>query len=246
MIQPLTVEMKRPCFEPLDSSRPPSHEPVLSRRVLVMEDERAIADVIKRSLTACDYDVDVVHDGKQGLKCAMSGVYSLVILDLILPRLDGLSICRSLRANGLEMPILILTGLGATAGIEDPTMHGADDLMLKPFDVRMLQQRVSALIREGAASPAEVRVGSVMFNAARRALVLDGALIPLTVMEFTLLEFLLRYRGKVVTYRLLGQQLWGSTSVSPLVIDILVNAIEMKSGGGVPIACVPEVGYRLE
>lgn len=222
-----------------------SRERGMRRRILIMEDDRAIADVIKRSLMACDYDVDVVHDGEQGLKHAMSGGYSLVILDLVLPRIDGLSVCRSLRASGLAMPILILTGLGGATSIEDASLHGADELMLKPFDVQLLQQRAAALI-EGRSTEGDVCIGPATLNVARRVLVIDGAIVPLTAMEFSLLEFLLRYRGKVIAYRLLGQHLWGSTSVSPLVIDILANAIDMKSGECVPIVRVPDVGYRLE
>jgi two-component system copper resistance phosphate regulon response regulator CusR len=232
-------------FAMMEYHRPVAYDHAMTRRILVVEDEHAIADVIRRSLAECDLVVEVVHDGEQGLGRAMSGEHALVILDLILPRLDGLSICRCLRANGLSVPILILTGLGATVGIEAASLHGADALMLKPFDLHLLQERVGELIGEGTAMTPDVGIGALLLNMAKRTLTLDDVIIPLSALEFSLLELLVRYRGRVMTYRLMGQHLWGSTSISPLVIDILINAIEIKSEGGIAIECIPDVGYRL-
>lgn len=232
-------------FEMMEYHRPTMSDGDSSGRILVIEDQRTVADVIRRSLVACGYRVDVSHDGEQGLKLAMSGEYGLVVVDLLLPHMDGLSLCRCLRANGFAMPVLMLTGLGATMEIEDARLHGADDLMVKPFDVEMLQQRVRTLIEERVPARPDVRLGALLFDRDNRTLAIDGALIPLSPMEFSLLEFLVRYRGRVIGYGLMGQHIWGSTRVSPLVTDILVNAIQLKSAWGIAIEHIPQVGYRL-
>jgi two-component system copper resistance phosphate regulon response regulator CusR len=214
-------------------------------RILVIEDEWMVADVIRRSLADCDYDVDIAHDGVVGLKHAMTGEYALIILDLMIPGSDGLSTCRHLRAKGLSTPILLLTGLGITATINDHSLHGADDLMLKPFDVALLQRRVRMLIEESSTATLEVRIGAVLLDMAKQTLAIDGAVVPLTPLEYSLLEFLVRHRGEVMGYRMLGERVWGIGTVSPPVIDILVNAIRMKSGS-LRIEYIPRVGYRLE
>jgi DNA-binding response OmpR family regulator len=223
----------------------PSHARSTRGRILVIEDEHMVADVIRRSLADCDYDVDIARDGMTGMKRALTDDYDLIILDLMIPGSDGLSTCRHLRAKGLATPVLLLTGLGITATISDRSLHGADDLMLKPFDVALLQRRVRMLIEESSAVTLEVRIGALLLDMVKRTLAIDGAVVPLTPLEYSLLEFLARHRGEVVGYRMLGERVWGIGTVSPLVIDILVNAIRMKSGSLV-IDYIPRVGYRLE
>lgn len=246
MMNGLPVKAMCANFTMMEYQRPAADGEAIGKRILVVEDEHAIADLIRHSLSVYDYDVEMVHDGRMGLNRAMSGKYALVILDLVLPGIDGLSICRSLRANGLATPVLILTGLGATAGIPDVSLHGAHDIMIKPFDVCLLQQRVRELIEAGSKAPPELRIGALLLDAAERTLTIDGAMIPLAPMEFSLLELLARYRGRVMTYRVLGEHLWLSTEVPPMAIDVLVNAIEIKAGRGIPISCIPHVGYRLD
>jgi DNA-binding response OmpR family regulator len=191
----------------------------VQRRVLVIEDDRDLARLVRLHLTDLGYSVTTAHDGQEGLAAARSGAHDLIILDLMLPRLDGLDLCRRLRSEAHETPILMLTArseeVDRVLGLE----LGADDYMTKPFSTRELMARVRALFRRvervaaGArdgsdGAPRAVDRGPLHIDPARRVVTLDGEPIDLTPREFDLLLHFARHPGRVYTRRQLLEQVW--------------------------------------
>jgi len=189
----------------------------VDRRILVIEDDRDLAHLIGLHLSDLPCKVDTVHDGRLGLESARQHAYDLIILDLMLPNLDGMEICRRLRNQERYTPILMLTSksteMDKVLGLE----IGADDYMTKPFSVRELQARVKALWRRierlapgplGEA-PSSLRVGSLEIDANARTVRLEGALIDVTAREFDLLFFFARHPGRVFTRTQLLEHVWG-------------------------------------
>jgi DNA-binding response OmpR family regulator len=189
----------------------------MAHRVLVIEDHRDIARVLKLHLADAGHDVEVAHDGQSGLDLALRGGFDLVLLDLMLPGMDGLEVCRRLRATPTYVPILMLTSkaseLDRVLGLE----IGADDYLTKPFSIQELLARVKAILRrverlrapapEGAAS--SLHCGALRIDIDKRAVTADGRAVDLTAKEFELLTFFARHPGRVYTRAQLLDQVWG-------------------------------------
>lgn len=190
---------------------------MLQKKILVIEDDRDIARLIELHLRDIGCAVQVEHDGLTGLEQALSTPYDLIILDLMLPRLDGLELCRRLRARPNYTPILMLTAksseLDRVLGLE----FGADDYLTKPFSIRELLARVKALFRRieaiGAqsapASQEQIRVGELVIDVPRRQVTLQGKPVHLTAKEFALLLQFARHPGRVYTRAELLDLVWG-------------------------------------
>ena len=190
----------------------------MSRRVLVVEDDASIADLVAMHLRDEGYTVELAHDGHAGLAAAEQSPPDLVVLDLMLPGVDGLSICRRLRQRAEHIPILMLTArsseLDRVLGLE----LGADDYLTKPFSVRELVARVKALFRRGdalgAATVAEaagepIVLEGLRVDEARRSVTVEGRPVELTAKEFDLLLHLARHPGRVYSRAQLLDQIWG-------------------------------------
>jgi DNA-binding response OmpR family regulator len=191
----------------------------MARRVLLIEDDHDIANLVAMHLRDEDCEVEVHHDGKAGLAAAESGQHDLLILDLMLPGLDGLSICRQLRAGERYLPILMLTAksseLDRVLGLE----FGADDYLTKPFSVRELVARVKALFRRaeamaGTATPASaetptLQCGNLHIDVEKRSVTVAGKAVELTAKEFELLLHFARHPGRVYSRVQLLDQVWG-------------------------------------
>lgn len=191
----------------------------MTRKVLLIEDDHDIAGLVAMHLRDEGWEVDIHHNGKSGLSAAQGGQYDLLILDLMLPGLDGLSICRELRNNEQYMPILMLTAksseLDRVLGLE----LGADDYLTKPFSVRELVARVKALFRraeamgsKGVEAPVESEAldcGAMHIDVEKRTVVVAGTDIPLTAKEFDLLLYFARHPGRVYSRVQLLDQVWG-------------------------------------
>jgi DNA-binding response OmpR family regulator len=189
----------------------------MARNILVIEDQADIAGLIKLHLQDLSCSVDIASDGVDGLAAARSRPYDLVILDIMLPELDGLEVCRQLRASRVETPIMMLTAKAAefdrVLGLE----LGADDYLTKPFSVRELIARVKALFRridKLAAGPASgqeraIQAGDLHIDPVRRAAHIGGAPLPLTSKEFDLLLYFARNPGRVYTRVQLLDAVWG-------------------------------------
>jgi len=225
------------------------------KRILVVEDNPDLAYGLRNNLEIEGYDVDVVEDGTQGLARARVGGPDLIILDLMLPGMDGYRVLRALRDEGRRMPVLILTARGEEADKVRGLRLGADDYVTKPFGVLELLARVEALLRRTAppgdgAGPPE-RFGVIEVIPASRSVLKSGKPVPLTPKEFDLLLALLHREGAVATRMELLTEVWGySAAVLSRTVDTHVAELRRKleSDAAAPkhILTVRKAGYRLE
>jgi two-component system phosphate regulon response regulator PhoB len=220
-------------------------------RILIIEDERALTDVLSYNLQREGYDVALAHDGQEGLRKAQMQLPDLVILDLMLPGLDGLSVCRELRAGDRtkNIPILILTAKAEEIDQVVGFSMGADDYVTKPFSVKVLLQRIKALQRraEATAEPAEIieHLGVRIDRVRHKAMVGDREL-DLTPTEFRLLECLLKQPGRAFTRPQLMDVAMGETAVVlERTIDVHIKTLRRKLGEFDYIETVRGVGYRF-
>jgi two-component system, OmpR family, response regulator MprA len=205
-------------------------------RVLVVEDDAEIADVLRRSLRQEGYDVRTSADGVEALDAASGFVPDLVVLDLGLPRLNGIEVCRRLRADG-DVPILMLTARAETEDRVGGLDSGADDYLVKPFERTELLARIRALLRRrpprGAAS---LEVGDLSLNPDTRDVKRDGRELELTNREFELLEYLMRNERLVVSRERLLDDVWGYDPMAATnTIDVFISNLRRKlEAGGEP------------
>ena len=203
---------------------------VLPMHILVVEDEKKVASFIKKGLEEEGYAVDVASDGEEGLAHALVGVHDLIILDIRLPKMDGLRVLQALRQEKVATPVLLLT---VRATIEDKVLGldtGADDYLTKPFAFQELVARVRALLRRRPeVAPAVLQVGDLILDPARRTVTRGGAKITLTPREFTLLDYFMRNPGRVLTRTMIAEHVWDySFDTSTNVIDVYVNYLRKK------------------
>jgi DNA-binding response OmpR family regulator len=225
-------------------------------RVLVVEDNPDLAFGLRNNLEIEGYDVIVADDGPSGLTRAREAMPDLVILDLMLPGMDGYRVLRALRAEGFERPVLILTARGEEADKVIGFRNGADDYVTKPFGVLELLARIEALLRRatGAARPqasAAERFGDVEVDRAARTVTRDGIPVYLAPMEFELLLALLQRRGAVATRQELMREVWGHrAAVISRTVDThiaeLRRKLERDPAEPRHILTVRKAGYRLE
>jgi len=226
----------------------------VSGPVLVVDDDPIISDVLSRYLARAGHDVLTAHDGLGALDLVTRAEPELVVLDVMLPALDGFEVCRRLRSTS-TVPIIMLTALGAEndrlAGLE----LGADDYIVKPFSPREVVLRVEAVLRRSrsqlVASAAEIlRDGDLVLDLAAHDASLDGRVLALTTREFDLLAFLLRHPRRAFTREQLLEQVWqwhfGDVSTVTVHIRRLREKIEPDPAEPRRIVTVPRVGYRLD
>ncbi len=200
-------------------------------RVLVVEDERRLAENIARSLReSAGYAVDVSLDGEEGLFMAQSGSYDMVLLDLMLPKLDGLSVLRHLRQMGAPVPVLVLTARDEKESVVALLNAGADDYVAKPFDLGELLARVKALIRRGKGHSAPVlKVGDVEISTADRVVRRNGVPVTLTGMEYRVLEYLAHRQGAVISKTELLEHLYDfNWERFSNVIEVYISGLRRK------------------
>ena len=220
--------------------------------LLIVEDDRALADLLRRGLTQERYIVDVVHDGHNGLEQAGSGVFDAVILDVMLPGIDGLEVSRRLRADGAIIPILMLTARDALRDRLRGFDAGADDYLPKPFAFEELLARVRAILRRSG-SPAEddrLVVGDLVLDRRGHEVTRGGRPIDLSPKEFALLEYLMRHPGQVLSRTLILERVWdyGFDSFAN-VVDATIRRLRRAVDEEFPtplIHTVRGVGYKIK
>jgi two-component system OmpR family response regulator len=179
-------------------------------RILIIEDDRQTADYVAKGFLESGHSAEVLSDGRDALVHAAHSEYDVMVVDRMLPGLDGLSIVRNLRASGIHTPVIFLTAIGGVNDRVDGLEAGGDDYMLKPFAFSELLARVNALSRRPRiqAEKTLLRVGDLELDVARRTVRRDGRKIDLQPREFTLLEFLMRNEGRVVTRTMMLERVW--------------------------------------
>ncbi|TRW46733.1 response regulator transcription factor [Georgenia yuyongxinii] len=219
-------------------------------RVLVVEDERRMAETLRRGLTAEGLTIDVVHDGVEGLWAATENGYDVIVLDIMLPRLNGYDVVRRLREGRVWTPVLMLTAKDGEYDQADAFDLGADDYLTKPFSFVVLLARLRALVRRAPAErPAVLTVGDLTLDPAKRRVVRAGRDIALTPREYSLLEFLMRRAGDVVTKAEILRGVWdtnydGDDNVIEVYIGYLRRKIDQPFGRRT-IHTLRGMGYRL-
>jgi DNA-binding response OmpR family regulator len=221
--------------------------------ILVVEDEKRLAFLLRRVLLEERHTVDLAHDGDTGLDLAESGSYDLVILDVMLPSIDGIEICRQMRADGVMSPVLMLTARGAVEDRVAGLNVGADDYLTKPFAMEELLARVNALLRRRdrsfEASP-QLVVGDLTLDLVRHEARRAGRVIELTAKEFALLEYLMRHPGQALTRTQIIDAVWRyDLDALSNVVDIYIHYLRDKidSGREKPlIKTVRGMGYKIE
>jgi DNA-binding response OmpR family regulator len=219
-------------------------------RILVVDDDHRLCSVVKRGLREEAYVVDVAFDGEEGQYLAEVNPYDLIVLDIMMPKKDGITVCRELRANDVNTPILMLTARDAVEDRVNGLDAGADDYLIKPFAFSELLARVRALLRrEGVVRSSEIKVGGLTLDTSTREARLGSEVVELTTKEYVLLEYFMRHPNVVLTRTMIEEHAWDYDfdSMSNLV-DVYVRRLRRKlgdTGKGEVIQTVRGAGYRL-
>ena len=219
-------------------------------RLLIIEDEKKVAGFIKKGLEEETYVVDVAYDGEEGLLLAQQGEYDLIILDLMLPVMDGLEVLSRLRAKKNDVPIILLT---AKNSVEDKVIglnKGADDYLTKPFAFSELMARIRVLLRRGKAeTKTELQIDNLTLDLVSHKVKRNGEEIELTGKEYSLLEYFLRNQGKVLTRTMIAEHVWDyNFDTFTNVIDVYVNHLRKKIDKNYPkklLHTLRGVGYIM-
>lgn len=221
-------------------------------RILVIEDDADLAQFIAKGLKEERYAVDLAADGEEGLDLALANPYDLLIVDIMLPKLDGLALCRRLRASGNMAPVLLMTARNTVEDKISGFDTGADQFLTKPFAFAELLARIRALLRRGypQSELTHLKVADLNMDLVSRRVWRSGKEIMLTNKEFALLEYLLRNRNRVLTRTSIIDHVWGLTH-DPMtnIVDVHIRALRAKidtSSAPSLIKTVRGVGYMLE
>jgi heavy metal response regulator len=219
--------------------------------ILIVEDEAKVASFIKRGLEEEKYTVSVASDGEEGLKMALDNPYELIILDVMLPKMDGLSVAKELRAKGKQFPILMLTAKDSVEDIVAGLDSGSDDYLTKPFAFAELLARVRALIRRGEMDRgAEIVFSDLRIDPVGHKVWRGDREIDLTAKEYGLLEYFMRNPNQVLTRTMIAEHVWDYSFDSfTNIIDVYVNYLRKKIDRDAQkklIHTVRGVGYMLK
>ena len=219
-------------------------------RILVVEDERPIAEFVQRGLEAEGYSVACAYDGEEGLALARTGDYALVVLDVLLPKLSGLEVIREIRERNEAMPVIMLTALAETDDVVTGLDLGASDYLTKPFAFAELLARIRAHLRQpGQVNATSIEVGEINLDFRTREVNRAGRGVKLTAREFELLAYLMRHPDQVLSRAQILNAVWGyDYDPGTNVLDVYIGYLRRKladGDGDAPIQTVRSAGYRL-
>ena len=219
-------------------------------RFLVVEDEKRIADFLQRGLESAGYAVDVAADGQRALDLSHGTDYDLVVLDMMLPDMDGLRVLEKIRNRKTSPPVLILSARGTVDDRVRGLELGADDYLVKPFAFVELLARVRVLLRRGQPTPERLQVGDLILDCIRRRVTRAGEAIELAPKEFSILEYMMRNRGRPLSRTMIVEHVWdmdydGLTNIVDVYIRHLRSKIDDKSAEKL-IHTVRGIGYMLD
>ena len=219
-------------------------------KILIIEDEKLLADSLKALLEKKGFDVECVYDGESGAEYAETGVYDLLILDVMMPKMDGFEVARSVRAKRCGTPILMLT---ACSGLEDRIRGlnaGADYYLTKPFDTRELLACVNALLRRQGGQVDELSLGNTALDLSSCTLICGENSVRLSAKEFDIMRFLLQSKDAVLSKEVILAKVWGyDSNAVENHVEVYVGFLRKKLaaiGSNVRIEAVRRLGYRLE
>ncbi|GAB3013210.1 response regulator transcription factor [Spirosoma pulveris] len=225
------------------------------RTILIIEDDRRIAQNISRSLRLLGYNTEVAYDGYSGRAFGLTGHYELIILDINLPDVNGYEICRTVRAEHPTLPIIMLTAMGEIEDKLEGLECGADDYIVKPFDLRELSARVATCFRRSdllvsSTSEESLQIADLTLNVTSKIVRRQNTLIELTPKEFSLLEYLMRHQGKVVSKIDLAEKVWNfNFDPGTNVVEVYINYLRKKIDKEFDVKLIqtrPGLGYTLK
>jgi len=199
-------------------------------RILVVEDEHRIAQAIKQGLEQESYAVDVCFDGEEGYHSALAEEYDVILLDVMMPKMDGYEVCRRLRAEGIHTPILMLTARDQNRDVVKGLDQGADDYLAKPFSFEVLLARIRALLRRPhEAADGTLVVGDLTLNPSSRSVLRAQQAVHLSSKEYAILEYLMRNQGKVLSKNNIITHVWDfDADVLPNNVEVFMNYLRAK------------------
>ena len=219
-------------------------------RILVIEDNKRLSNSLRMTLEDDGYAIDTAYDGLDGEEMALMGTYDIIILDIMLPQKDGLAVCKELRNKRINTPILMLTARDALDDRVQGLDSGADDYLVKPFEVDELRARIRALLRrESPSKSALLQVGDLTVDPATHAVERAGELIDLTAKEYSLLEYFMRHPNHLVSREMAESHLWSYDHVvASNVVDVYIRRLRRKIDDPYQVKLFETVrgaGYRL-
>jgi DNA-binding response OmpR family regulator len=220
-------------------------------RLLVVEDDRRLASSLRRGLEEAGFSVDTVHDGEEALAGAMSTPYDVLVLDVMLPGVNGLEVSRQLRSKHVKTPILMLTARDSVDDRVSGLESGADDYLIKPFAIKEVVARIRALTRRHLPDrTAILQAGPILLDTGAHTLRVNERAVELTAKEFSILEYFMLHQGRVLTRTQIIEHVWdydfdGGRNLIEVYIGRLRHKL-ISAGGGDPFVTVRGAGYRFE
>jgi DNA-binding response OmpR family regulator len=219
-------------------------------KLLVIEDEKKVANFILQGLREEHYEVECAYDGEQGLEKALTGEFDGIVLDLMMPKRDGISLLREFRARGMTTPVLILTAKGTIQDKITGLDSGADDYLAKPFHFEELTARIRSMLRRSSVEKStQLKVGDLILDSITRKAKRGNTEIELTTREYALLEYLMRNAERVLSRSVITQHVWNyNFAVDSNLVDVYINRLRNKiesEGGSRLIHSIRGVGYVM-
>lgn len=210
-------------------------------KILIIEDEVRVAELVKRGLEEQDFDVTAAFDGEMGRKLALSGAFDLIIIDLILPKINGLDLCKLVREARPDIPIIMLTALGTTDDKVEGFDAGADDYLVKPFEMRELLVRIRALLKRNSTRQTTtlLRYADLEINTLTKTVKRGNTIIELTPKELKLLQFMVQNPERVLSRSEIAEKVWDTNfDTGTNFIDVYINYLRKKIDKEFPVKLI--------